>query len=215
MDTTDEKDAKNSKTGEKKPQRIGGFELRVVGDYQFDEVSSALQKMIRRNQEYEACYWAMILHKSGYYKYVWKRLAVIANEDIGPANPMAPIFVQAMRGNYDMAVDSQSRQRGDGELFIFQAVIYLCRSVKTREADSLACLLTGEFDHGMRLEIPEIALDPHTATGKAKHGRWEEGTEKEKQKRYEKWYKEWSVVTPESEEPNRYLNRLKKFEATK
>ena len=155
MDTTDEKDTKNNKTEQKKPQRIGKFELRVVGDYQFDEVSSALQKMIRRNQEYEACYWAMILHKSGYYKYVWKRIAVIANEDIGPANPMAPIFVQAMRGNYDMAVDSQARQRGDGELFLFQAVIYLCRSVKTREADSLACLLTGEFDKGMRLEIPD------------------------------------------------------------
>ena len=51
MSTTDEKDTKNSKVDEKKPQRIGGFELRVVGDYQFDECSSALQKMIRRNQE--------------------------------------------------------------------------------------------------------------------------------------------------------------------
>ena len=215
MSTTDEKNTKNSNAEEKKPQRIGGFELRVVGDYQFDEVTSALQKMIRRNQEYEACYWAMILHKSGYYKYVWKRLAVIASEDIGLANPMAPVVVQALRGNYDMAVDSKSRQWGDGELFLCHAIMYLCRSVKTRETDSLMCLLTGEFEKGLRLEIPEIALDPHTAVGKAKHGRWDTGTKEEKQKRNEKWHKEWSVITPESEVPNRYIERLKEFEATK
>jgi len=213
MDIRNEKVTKKSQADQKKPQRIGGFELRVVGDYQFDEVSSALQKMIRRNKEYEACYWAMILHKSGYFRYVWKRLAVIASEDIGPANPMAPIFIAAMRANYDMAVDSQGRQRGDGELFLFQAVIYLCRSVKSREADNLACLLTGEFDKGMRLEIPEIAIDPHTAAGKAKYGRWEQGSEEDRQKRYEKWYNEWSVVTPESKEPNRYAEKLKAFEA--
>lgn len=211
----DDKASKNSKDQDKKPQRIGGFELRVVGDYQFDEVASALQKMIRRNREYEACYWAMILHKSGYYKYVWKRLAVIASEDIGTANPMAPMVVNALKGNYDMAVDSQSRQKDDAQLFIFQAVTYLCRSTKLREIDNLNNLLIGEYESGIRLEIPEVAIDPHTAVGKTKYGRWDSGTPEEKLKRKEKWYNEWSLVEPRSEEPDKYIDRLRKFEASK
>jgi replication-associated recombination protein RarA len=211
----DDKASKNSKDQDKKPQRIGGFELRVVGDYQFDEVASALQKMIRRNREYEACYWAMILHKSGYYKYVWKRLAVIASEDIGTANPMAPIVVNALRGNYDMAIDSQSRQKDDAQLFIFQAVTYLCRSTKLREIDNLNNLLIGEYESGIRLEIPEVAIDPHTTIGKAKYGRWDSGTTEEKLKRKEKWYNEWSLVEPRAEESDKYIERLRKFEASK
>ncbi len=34
------------------------YEIKLINDYTFDEVASALQKCIRRNLEYEACYWA-------------------------------------------------------------------------------------------------------------------------------------------------------------
>ena len=195
-----------------KPQRVGGFELRVIGDYQFDEVASALQKMIRRNQEYEACYWAMILHKSGYYKYIWKRLAVIASEDIGNANPLAPILVQALKQSYDLAIDSKTRQSGDALLFIFQAITYLSRSVKTREADNLVCLLSDQFTAGLHLDIPEVAIDPHTAAGKEKHGRWHTGTPEESKARFERWHSEWAYITPKSDEPDRYLKSLQKLQ---
>lgn len=193
---------------DKKPQRIGGFELRVVGDYQFDEVTSAMQKLIRRNKEYEACYFAMILHKSGYFRYVWKRLAVIASEDIGNANPLAPVVVQALKSNYDLAIDSKSRNSGDALLFIFQAIIYLCRSLKTREADNLVCLLSDQFNAGLHLDIPEFAIDPHTAAGKLKHGRWHEGSPIDNKERFKRWHKEWAFVTPHSKEQDRYLKPL-------
>src|SRR3990167_7749655 len=201
-----------NQSDEKKPQRIGRYELRVVGNYQFDQVSSAMQKMIRRNLEYEACYFAMILHKSGYFRYVWKRLAIIASEDIGNANPLAPVVVQALKSNYDMAIDSKSRQSGDALLFIFQAIIYLCRSVKTREADNLVCLLSDQFNAGLHLEIPPEAIDPHTKRGKDKFGRWHEGTKEERKKRFKKWHSEWAWVTPHSDEPDRYLQPLQELQ---
>src|SRR3990167_1356090 len=204
-----------NKSDENKPQRIGRFELRMVGDYQFDEVSSAMQKMIRRNREKEACYWAMVLHKSGYFRYVWKRLAVISSEDIGNANPLAPVVVQALKSNYDLAIDSKTRDSGDALLFIFQAIMYLCRSVKTREADNLVCLLSDEFKAGLRIEIPEVSKDPHTASGKLQHGRWHEGTQEEKKKRFERWHKEWAYVTQHSDEPDRYLKPLQELQGGK
>ena len=44
----------DTKSTAKNSSYRGGYELKVIGDYEFDEVSSAKHKMIRRNQEYEA-----------------------------------------------------------------------------------------------------------------------------------------------------------------
>lgn len=71
---------------------IKPYEIKLINDYRFDEVASAMQKCIRRNLEYEACWWAYIIHESKYHKYVWKRLLIIASEDIGNANPMLPFW---------------------------------------------------------------------------------------------------------------------------
>lgn len=202
----------DTKSTAKKSSYRGGYELKVIGDYEFDEVSSAMQKMIRRNQEYDACWWAFVLHDSGYYKYVWRRLMIIASEDVGNANPMAPVIVNALRQNYEATMDSKTRLGGNGMLFIFQAIMYLCSSEKLREVDTLANLIIKEFKDGKRLEIPEVALDPHTATGKATHGRWEQGTDEEKIERYKKWYEVWSIVTPASKMPDKYLDEWKKLE---
>jgi len=199
-------------TDEDKPQQIRGYELRVVGGYAFDEVASSLQKMVRRNKPYEAAYWAYILHASGYYKYVWRRLTVIASEDIGNGNPMAAVVVNALRQNYEATIDSKKRNSGDALLFIFQTVLYLCCSEKLREADTLVNLITKEYQQGKRLEVPEIAIDPHTAKGKEIHGRWGEGTDYENAERARKWHDEWSYVTPKAKQPDEFLKRLKRLD---
>ncbi len=204
--------AKDAKSGNTKSSYRGGYELRLIGDYSFDEVTSAMQKMIRRNKEYEACWWAYILHDSGYYKYVWRRLMIIASEDIGNGNHMAVVVVNALRQNYEATIDSKTRLGGNGMLFIFQAVMYLCSSEKLREVDTLANLVIKEFKDGKRLEIPEVAIDPHTVTGKAVHGKWEQGTDEEKAERYKKWYEVWSYVTPASKQPDKYLDKWKELE---
>lgn len=190
----------------------GGFELRLIEGYEFDEVASALQKSVRRNEEYEACYWAYILHASGYYKYVWKRLLVIASEDIGNGNPLAAVVVNSLWQNYQTVIDSKKRNSGDALLFIFQATMYLCRSEKLREADTLVNLLTKEYQQGKRLDIPEYALDPHTEQGRKVHGRWGEGTDEENSERARKWHDKWSYVTPASNEPDKYLERMKELD---
>jgi replication-associated recombination protein RarA len=197
---------------EKKPQRRGSFELRMVGDYAFDEVASSLQKSIRRNQPYEAAYWAYCLHASGYFRYVWKRLSVVASEDIGNGNPMAIVVVNALRQSYEAVIDSKNRNRGDALLFIFQAVLYLCRSEKLREADTLVNLITKEFQQGKRLEIQEHSIDPHTERGRELHGRWGEGSDEENAERARKWHEIWSYVTPASEKPDEFLLRMKELD---
>lgn len=42
--------------------------------YDFGEVSSAMQKAIRRADTRLACYWALELWQSGSGNYVWRRL---------------------------------------------------------------------------------------------------------------------------------------------
>lgn len=76
------------------------YNIRLINDYPFDEVASALQKSIRRGEEYNACYWAFILHESGYYKYVWKRLMIIASEDVGNGTPLAAIHTHSLQQSY-------------------------------------------------------------------------------------------------------------------
>ena len=55
--------------------------IRTVGGYDFFEVSSAMQKAIRRADAAVAGYFALELWTSGYRDYVWKRLFTISAED--------------------------------------------------------------------------------------------------------------------------------------
>ena len=55
--------------------------IRTVTGYDFFEVSSAMQKAIRRNDATVAGYFALELWTSGYRDYVCKRLFTISAED--------------------------------------------------------------------------------------------------------------------------------------
>ena len=55
--------------------------IRTVRGYDFFEVSSAMQKAIRRADAAVAGYFALELWTSGYRDYVWKRLFTISAED--------------------------------------------------------------------------------------------------------------------------------------
>ena len=54
--------------------------IRTVGGYDFFEVSSAMQKAIRRADAAVAGFFALELWTSGYRDYVWKRLFTISAE---------------------------------------------------------------------------------------------------------------------------------------
>lgn len=185
------------------------FELTLIHGYQFDEVASAIQKSIRRNQEYEACYWVFVMHESGYFNYAWKRLMIIASEDVGNATPEAAIIIHSLQQSYKTAISSVNRKKNDALQFLMQATMYLCRAKKTREADSLANLIRTNIELGNLLEVPDYAVDVHTKRGRDKYGKWGEGTEADEKQRLLGWYDEWSKVSPDT--GDRYVDELRKL----
>jgi replication-associated recombination protein RarA len=133
------------------------------GGYLCGEVASALQKAIRRGNEREALFWASELDLAGYGNYVWKRLRIIASEDVGLADPDAAVRVRAL---YDNWLDSKKAKNEDAmPLFLAHAVCVLARAAKSGLAVH-AVMAFWMGNRQMRMEIPDHALDMHTARGR-------------------------------------------------
>ena len=92
------------------------------------EAASALQKAIRRGHEEVAFWWAKEMAQSGYHMYVWKRLAVIASEDIGNADPMAAVLIAGLWNTWKLTWDQQSKKAMPSWDLLGQAILYLCRA---------------------------------------------------------------------------------------
>src|SRR4051794_25198672 len=104
------------------------------GGYAKGEVASALQKEIRRGNEREALFWASELELAGNGEYLWKRLKIIASEDVGLADSAATILVASLyrhwldvRGKHTDQVFASFHR-----VFQFHAVCYLARAPKSR-----------------------------------------------------------------------------------
>lgn len=145
----------------------GRPQIHTVQGYDLFEVISALQKEIRRCDREAALYWAVELHVSGFSNYAWKRMLIMSLEDVGMANPMLAVQVNAL---HDMAKKLESKQdrRHQDRLPYVQAVVLLAESPKSRYIDWLINVKVDEhFAPDYRREIPEYALDIHTRRGKA------------------------------------------------
>ena len=130
--------------------------------YYLDEVISALQKEIRRGKEYDAVYWAVEL-ESFNSKALWNRLRVIASEDVGVAEPHAPLIIDALESMYNYA---KEKKKEEYRMFFVNAVSILARAPKCRVADNLTITVYGDIKLGKRLEIPNYAIDKHTFRGR-------------------------------------------------
>ena len=130
--------------------------------YDMFEVSSALQKSIRRGMEKEALYWAHELCRSNYHAYMWKRLTIIAMEDVGPANPDAIVQVMAMKQAF---YDLKEAGAKEVTLCYVSAIMLMCRSPKSRMWDWCKCYMQDSHDRKAE-SIPDFALDKHTKRGK-------------------------------------------------
>jgi replication-associated recombination protein RarA len=130
--------------------------------YYLDEVISALQKEIRRGKEYAAAYWAIEL-ESFNPKALWNRLRVIASEDVGIAEPHAPLIVNALESAY---WDAKEKKKEESKLFFVNAVLILAKASKCRIADDLTITLYHNIEKGERLEMPDYAIDKHTFRGR-------------------------------------------------
>jgi replication-associated recombination protein RarA len=183
------------------------FQLQTQKGYDFFQVTSAFQKCIRRNMEDEALYWTMEMLNSGYDKYIWKRLLIIATEDIGIADPMMQVKINSLRESYYFVKENKARP-GEINLFVAHAVIILCRAEKSRLFDYTKNWMAQRHET-LNLEIPDFALDAHTRVGKMK-GRGvkhfhEEGavvsphSPVDKEKERKDWHYDWHVNKTESE----------------
>lgn len=128
------------------------------GGYQFGECVSALQKCIRRGHDEEAMYWAFEVEATD-RNYLWRRLLLIASEDIGPANIAVVNLVHHLRQA------AMERTRDDGsKLLLAHAILEMARSPKSRIVDDFVIAVGTDPSHR---EVPDFAYDKHTAKGKA------------------------------------------------
>jgi replication-associated recombination protein RarA len=129
------------------------------GGYAVDEVSSAMQKSIRRNLEEDALYWAGEFYGARPHG-LWKRLRVIASEDVGMAAVSAVMTVRALYENWKQDHDF---------LYIAHAVILLVRAKKSHIVVNAAVAV----NEGLlpKREVPDYAIDRHTERGRIKMGR--------------------------------------------
>lgn len=156
---------------------MGRFQLKTVNGYDFFEASSTMQKAIRRNDIRIAGFFALELWGSKYGEYVWKRLFTISAEDCAGAS-----ITQEVKALYDgYTLVNKTAKTAKGRIFISKAVIILCKSMKSRDADHLQNLVYDkkleisdekieEYINQVRGEeyipIPEYAYDVHTRAGK-------------------------------------------------
>ena len=146
----------------KNPQTLRG--------YYFEELLSALQKDIRRGNEYEAVFWAVELETFNPTA-LWNRLRIIASEDIGIANPLASLVIDILEKEY---TDARRRENDSYRLFLTHAVLFLARSRKSRIVDDLLNVVYGEIQReDKKLTIPDYALDKHTQRGREMKRGWE------------------------------------------
>lgn len=184
------------------------YEPTLIGNYEFDEIASAIQKSIRRSLEYESCWWGFIIHQSGYGQYLWRRLCIISAEDVGLGNPSALILVSAFQQSWLLLHKHDKSPTLDKYLLCCQAILYLCRSPKSREADSLTNLIEENYKMGKKLEIDEFSLDSHTERGRKLWGRFGDLNDGKEKLRLDRWFKINAKIANEAY-PDKWVNDLK------
>lgn len=141
----------------------------TTGGHNLYEVVSALQKSIRRGELDDAIYFAVDMdlpctNGTSYANYLWRRLRIIASEDVGLADRHAPLVIRSLYENW--VEESKVKGSDATRLFIIHAVSYLTTARKDRLVDhALISHYTGHTQEHQR-EIPDYALDNHTARGK-------------------------------------------------
>ncbi len=158
------------------------FKLTTPNGYDLFEMSSMIQKAIRRSDIPHAAYAANELAFK-YRNYLWKRLLTVSAEDCYGIMTKEIVALQEA----DKQVTAKNKPGDTNDLFIAKALILLCMARKNRDADYVACnfmwgdrtLTSDEFDKFVDYEqverlkikgpedIPGYVYDCHTRKGKA------------------------------------------------
>jgi hypothetical protein len=149
------------KTNQSSP-KSGGFVVCTKKGYNMFDVSSALQKAVRRGELDEASYWAWELINSNYEKYLWKRLLIMATEDIGLADPEAMRNAQFFYENYKILKELDTFERTRP----IMAAVYVLATAKKSQFFNWFWGKHMDEHNSFNLPIPAHALDKHTRRGK-------------------------------------------------
>jgi replication-associated recombination protein RarA len=142
-------------------------DVTTIHGFKADHVISALQKEVRRGHTENAALlgFEMILTSPAMEDYMWHRLKVMSVEDIGFGDVMAPVIVNAIH----QFVKESDRSIGERKLYAVHVIRYLCACKKDRSSDEMVNWIIAAVGDGSALpNIPEYALDMHTAEGQKK-----------------------------------------------
>ncbi len=95
------------------------------GDYHYDSISAFI-KSLRGSDVDSALYWLQVMLQGGEQpRFIWRRLLILAAEDVGLADPQALVQVQAAAQAFEWV------GLPEGEYFLSQATIYLALAPKS------------------------------------------------------------------------------------
>jgi replication-associated recombination protein RarA len=137
----------------------------TIHGYAADEVRSVLQKSIRRGWVEEAALAAYELFASGKEAedMLWRRLEIIATEDVGFGLIEAPALIEALHAQRMRMADP-----GDGWIYIAHAVRLLATAKKDRTSMELAGWAKEVVTRGERsVDVKDFMVDLHTHRGAA------------------------------------------------
>jgi replication-associated recombination protein RarA len=140
-----------------------------------DQLVSVLQKEIRRSHVDNAVLAAYEMHTTSraVAAHLWRRLRLIAVEDVGMGAPLAPVLLRELQADYDASAGTDWMQ-------VVHAVRYLATAPKDRTSSEHADYVRTMVEAGqLVVSVPDYAFCVHTRAGQER-GRgllqwWENG----------------------------------------
>lgn len=149
----------------------------TANGYSVDELRSVLQKAIRRGWVEEAALAAYELFSSSpeTEEVLWRRLEIIATEDVGLGLVTAPAIIEALNRQR-----LRMNDRGDRWIYCAHAVRLLATAQKDNMSMELAGWTREVVARGERkVEVQDFMIDVHTrrgvSMGRDKKHWWNEG----------------------------------------
>jgi replication-associated recombination protein RarA len=134
-----------------------------INGYPFDELRSVFQKSIRRGLTEEALLAGYEIYASGREseEMLWRRIEIIATEDVGSGLPMAPLLVEALYQQQKRMDDPVDRW-----MYATHAIRLLSDAKKDRTTMEMGIWAREVLARGERkVEIEDYHVDLHTRRG--------------------------------------------------
>lgn len=134
-----------------------------IHGYPIDELRSVLQKSIRRGRVEEAALAAYEFFASGpeTEEVLWRRLEIIATEDVGMGMPTAPAVIESLYAQAGRMADP-----GDRWIYCAHAVRLLATAPKDNMSMELSGWTREVVERGERkVVVEDFMVDLHTSRG--------------------------------------------------